>query len=510
MSATNLKFPFLNSMSRFARRSLAITLLPAGSWGIYQMFGENGLIAIAVALPLLWALFGGFEQTETLDDVSKEDQQIAQADQLENRINDMLFAAAPDARLALFCLELDSAADVTRRLGEAGLNSIQDRLQMRYASCLRNRDIVFRSGPLHWTIVATPSSKLNLEVAIAQANRLQNIADEPLFVDEDRLYLSSSVGFTVAQKPFKGAHVLLSQAQSALSEAILNGPNSIRAFTPSKANKFAKAPSFHLQDLNGDIDTSLIAWFQPQISTDTGEITGFEALARWQDNNGHIHSPATVLPVLEQHGLMERLTDLTLTQSLKALHTWDAHDLKIDTIGVNFSQTDLENPKLYEKIAWDLDRFEIEPNRLCVEVLESVIAGDADDVIVRNVTRLAEIGCQIDLDDFGTGHSSISTLRRLPVHRLKIDRSFVAKADLDSEQQKMVATILMMAERLDLACLAEGVETLGEQSILAQLGCRYVQGYGIAKPMPLDQTLDWIEGFQDRQLIAPEIGRKTS
>ena len=74
----------------------------------------------------------------------------------------------------------------------------------------------------------------------------------------------------------------------------------------------------------------------------------------------------------------------------------------------------------------------------------------------------------------------------------------------------MVATILMMAERLDLACLAEGVETLGEQSILAQLGCRYVQGYGIAKPMPLDQTLDWIEGFQDRQLIAPEIGRKTS
>ncbi|WP_420541315.1 hypothetical protein, partial [Planktotalea frisia] len=86
MSATNLKFPFLNSMSRFARRSLAITLLPAGSWAIYQMFGENGLIAIAVALPLLWALFGGFEQTETLDDVSKENQQIAQADQLENRI----------------------------------------------------------------------------------------------------------------------------------------------------------------------------------------------------------------------------------------------------------------------------------------------------------------------------------------------------------------------------------------------------------------------------------------
>ncbi len=90
-----------------------------------------------------------------------------------------------------------------------------------------------------------------------------------------------------------------------------------------------------------------------------------------------------------------------------------------------------------------------------------MVAGEADDIIVRNVTRLAELGCQIDLDDFGTGHSSISTLRRLPVHRLKIDRSFVAKADLDSEQQKMVATILMMAERLDLACLVEGGRNTG-------------------------------------------------
>lgn len=399
---------------------------------------------------------------------------------------------------------------MTRRLGEAGLQNIQDRLQASYASCLRSRDIVVRKGPLHWTVVTTPSAKINLEVAIAQATRLQDIADEPLFVDDDRLYLGSSIGFTIAQKPFKGAHVLLLQAQSALTEAVLNGPNSIRAFTPSKASKFAQMQTFHLQNLNGDIDTSLIAWFQPQISTDTGQITGFEALARWQDNAGQIHSPATVLPVLQQHGLMERLRDIILMQSLKALQTWDAHDLNIETIGVNFSQTDLANPMLYEKAAWDLDRFEIEPHRLCVEVLESVVAGEADDIIVRNVTRLAEWGCQIDLDDFGTCHSSISTLRRLPVHRLKIDRSFVAKADLDSEQQKMVATILMMAERLDLACLAEGIETLGEQSILAQLGCRYVQGYGIAKPMPLDETLDWIASFQDRQLITPEIGRKRS
>jgi len=381
---------------------------------------------------------------------------------------------------------------------------------MRYASCLRSRDIVFRSGPLHWTIVIEPSPKLNLDVVIAQAKRLQAVAEEPLFINDDRLYVSSSLGFSLTQSPFKSAHVLLSQCQNALSDAALNGPGAMRTFSPASHRSEMPEPALQLKDLDGDINTSLSAWFQPQISTDTGQIAGFEALARWHDASGHMHAPATILPILRQHGMMERLTEIILMQSLQALSKWDQNGLGIDTVGVNFSETDLANPKLYEKIAWDLDRFDIEPSRLCIEVLESVIAGDANDLVVRNVSRLSELGCRIDLDDFGTGHSSISTLRQLPVNRLKIDRSFVTKADVDSEQQRMIATILMMAERLDLTCLAEGVETLGEQSILGQLGCRYVQGFGIAKPMPFDLTVDWIEKFQDRRVITPEIGRKTS
>ena len=254
----------------------------------------------------------------------------------------------------------------------------------------------------------------------------------------------------------------------------------------------------------------MAAWFQPQLSTGTGNICGFEALARWRNTDGVWLSPATFMPVLEKSGQMEHLTTIMLAQGLNALAKWDQAGFKVDSIGINFSECDLTNPRLCEKVAWELDRYAIAPERLSIEVLESVIAGDADDVIVRNVTRLSNLGYQIDLDDFGTGHASISTLRRLPVSRLKIDRSFVSKADLDNEQQKMVATILIMAERLNLSCLAEGVETLGEHAILAQLGFRYVQDFGIAKPMPLEQTLDWIKNYQAKQSPTPEIGRKTS
>ena len=132
-----------------------------------------------------------------------------------------------------------------------------------------------------------------------------------------------------------------------------------------------------------------------------------------------------------------------------------------------------------------------------------------DDVIARNVAGLAALGCRIELDDFGTGHASITSIRRFDVSRIKIDRSFVAKADKDPKQQKLVSAILTMAERLELDTLAEGVETAGEHALLAQLGCGHVQGFGIARPMPLEHTLDWIAEHEKKIRQTPTIGRRT-
>ena len=210
---------------------------------------------------------------------------------------------------------------MTLRMSRADLaprsfTRVQNRLQLRYANCLRSKDVVFQSGPLHWTIASTPGKNLTLEVAIKQADRFQAVLDDPLFFEDDRFYLTSCTGFTLAQKPFKSAHTLLPQSHSALAEAVLNGPDSVRAFGSTTRRKPPQKASPNLADLNGDIDTNLFAWFQPQISTDTGHIGGFEALARWRDNAGNSLSPATILPALENAGQMERLTDSILTQSL--------------------------------------------------------------------------------------------------------------------------------------------------------------------------------------------------
>ena len=212
---------------------------------------------------------------------------------------------------------------------------------------------------------------------------------------------------------------------------------------------------------------------------------------------------------LASTAVVSMLLGLSREQSLAALSTWDRAGHDVDRVAVNLSAAELRDPSLPNRLAWEIDRHDLTPDRLTVEVLESVISDAPDDIISRNIAALAELGCGIDLDDFGTGHASITSIRRFAVSRIKIDRSFVSRLDTDREQQRMVAAILTMCERLELGAVAEGVETPGEHTILAQLGCGHVQGFGIARPMPFDETLAWLDRHRASLTAPPDVCRRT-
>jgi EAL domain-containing protein (putative c-di-GMP-specific phosphodiesterase class I) len=197
-----------------------------------------------------------------------------------------------------------------------------------------------------------------------------------------------------------------------------------------------------------------------------------------------------------------------LFQALSALARWDEAGLKVPSVAINASLANLRDPRLPDRIRWELDRFGLAPDRLGIEVLETVIAATDNDIVVANIAALSRLGCGIDLDDFGTGHASITSIRRFAVRRIKIDRSFVLRVDEDREQQKMMSAILSMAEQLGIEALAEGVETAAVHAMLAQLGCRHVQGFGIARPMPLDEASAWIARHQARPARLPRIGQR--
>jgi diguanylate cyclase len=195
-------------------------------------------------------------------------------------------------------------------------------------------------------------------------------------------------------------------------------------------------------------------------------------------------APAAFLPAIEGSDLMDLLgPDHADPGAVRRWPTGPPGPAGAGGGGQLLGQ-ELRDPQLPDRLRWTLDRFHLAPGRLTVEVLESVVAGDGDEIIASNISRIAAMGCGVDLDDFGTGNASITAIRRFAVNRLKIDRSFVREVEQNRDQQKLVTAILSLAERLGLATLAEGVETPACHALLAQLGCGHVQGYVIAKPMP--------------------------
>ena len=489
-----------------------LAFLPAATLAAYWLGGELALLGLALALPLAFALGGAFTAgpgkiTLPRDSVTG----LLLRDGFDDII-DQVFALTDTSgrHSAAFTLELDDYKHLITLHGQAAADEVMRRTGERIVSVLRANDSIARYGDCRFAVCLMPVRQLDLELCIQLASRLQSAVEEPVSLDGTALYLTCSVGFCLRSRAAgKSGTTWLQAATSALTEAQAHGPSSIRAYSADMQRREKTRHNLREEAANALNSGQIQPWYQPQISTDTGKVTGFEALARWTHPVRGMISPEEFLPVMEETGLLERLAEVMMYHALTALKAWDSAGVTVPQVGVNFSGPELANPHLIDKVKWELDRFELTPDRLAIEILETVVANAPDDTITRNINGLGDLGCQIDLDDFGTGHASISSIRRFSISRIKIDRSFVMKADRDPEQQRMISAILTMAERLNFETLAEGVESVGEHALLAQLGCDHVQGFGIARPMPFDQTLDWITAHEAKLADPPRIRGKT-
>lgn len=492
-------------------RPAALACLPALSLATYLIGGEMALVVTAVAMPILYLLMVGSGQAAAAGSQTLNNGLTDNA-AFEESVAERFKATREGSRSsAIFEIEIDDAAEFADRFGQAATDTMVTRVGERVFSALREGDAVAQTGDHRFTACLKPVQQLDLELCIQLAGRLQAAVEEPISIDGTSVYLTSSVGFcqhthVTNQSP----RAWTEAARTALREAQAHGPNAIRAYSSEMKQRTETRAELRQEVANALESGQIRPWFQPQISTDTGLVTGFEALARWDHPERGMISPADFLPAIEQADMLERLAEVMMHHAFAAVKAWDEAGVNVPQVGVNFAGPELKNPRLVEKVKWELDRFDLTSERLAVEVLETVVARAPDDIITRNINALGELGCRIDLDDFGTGHASIASIRRFSVSRIKIDRSFVIKADRDPDQQRMISAILTMAERLGVETLAEGVETVGEHALLAQLGCDHVQGFGIAKPMPLEDTFDWIAQHTSKLQDVPRIlGNRT-
>ncbi|ABG31093.1 GGDEF domain-containing protein [Roseobacter denitrificans] len=489
----------------FSPQSLAF--LPAFCLGLYWYGGETALMITALVFPVFF-LVARAKLAETVT-TSRQDSVLGVMQ--PDGFQDIVAARFREARAGglistVFQIEIDDHTSLVERHGQRAAEVISTTSADRIAAVLRDRDAVTHLDTFKYAVCLEPVRQMDLELCIQLAGRIQAALEEPIALDATAVCITSSVGFCQQTKVLsRSGEAWLAAAGHALREAHLNGPGAIRAYSEKMQQKSEIRAELREEVAQALEKGQIKPWFQPQISTDTGLVTGFEALARWNHPKRGMVPPGAFLTAIEQAGMLEKLAEVMIFHAFTALKAWDSAGVCVPQVGVNFAGPELSNPKLVDKIIWELDRFDLAPERLAVEVLETVVANSPDDTITRNINGLSKLGCRIDLDDFGTGHASISSIRRFSVSRIKIDRSFVIKADRDPEQQRMISAILTMAERLEVETLAEGVESVGEHALLAQLGCDHVQGFGIGKPMPFDQTLDWIASHNAKLQATPQI-----
>lgn len=466
-----------------------LAFLPALCLAAYWGGGEVLLVICALGVPLFYAFYGGFSRT--IAPVLEEPAEPP----LKTVAKDFMIAAQHHGQTAgCFQLSISGLEEVTHQLGDEAAREATTLIKDRLKSTLRESDHVYQTGDTRFVVLIAPNFRLKLDSLLELGKRLRDCVEEPFAISGTTRYLTTALGIAPSTSLGRNPEVdrWLDASALALSEAKSNGPSSVRVWSEKLARQNQSRRDMR-EDLVEALDKGQIqAHFQPQVSMANNLVTGMEALARWEHPTKGTIPPKMFLRALEDSGQMEQLGLSILAQALAALRRWDDAGFDVPTVSVNFSAVELRNPSLPEHIRWELQRLGLPAHRLSIEVLESVIFDGVDDVMRKTITELADMGCRVELDDFGTGHASITTLQTLPIHRVKIDQSFVKGAETAADKKRMLSAMLGLIAELELDSLAEGVETLTEHGVLKELGCKHAQGFLFAKPMPADETHEWL------------------
>ena len=389
---------------------------------------------------------------------------------------------------SVLMLDIDRFKHVNDVLGHAFgdrlLGSIATRLQ---TGVLREGDTLARLGGDKF-VVCLPRS--GVDAAMKLAERLCDLLQQPITLDEHTVDVSAGIGIASYPAHANSVDLLLGRAELAMYAAKARQSGVI--VYDAGLDSSSEASLSLLSELRTAIDADQLRLFlQPKIALGTGDTCGAEALVRWQHPRRGLLGPAEFIPFAEQTGFIREITGWMVEKS--AVQCGRLRDRGIDLkIAVNLSTKDLMDLRLAEKLERTLARSGLEPSSLCLEITESAMMDDPQRALA-TLQRLDAMGHKLSIDDFGTGYSSLAYLKTLPLHQLKIDRSFVMGMETDRADLKIVRSTIDLAHNLGYSVVAEGVETAQTWAILRALKCDEAQGYFMAKPMFEDDFAAWLD-----------------
>lgn len=402
------------------------------------------------------------------------------------------------AQGALLFIDLDNFKDLNDTLGHDMGDQLLSQVAARLVGCVRETDTVSRFGGDEF-VVMLENLSVDLEQAAAQAevvaDKLLLSLNQPFELDGAQHYSTPSIGITLFGEERLTVDELLKRADLAMYQAKAAGRNTQRFFDPDMQAAVNARSNLEADLRQGLAREEILVHYQPVVDQD-GKLVGAEALARWRHPQRGMISPADFIPLAEQTGLILPLGQTVLHTACSQLVAWAKNPATAHlTLSVNVSARQFRQPGFAAQVLGTLKACKADPRKLKLELTESLLLGDIEDTIER-MEQLKKEGVGFALDDFGTGYSSLSYLKRLPLDQVKIDQSFVRDVLNDPNDAAIVRTILALAKSLDLAVVAEGVETAGQLGFLRLHGCEGFQGYLFGRPVPIEEMDAFI--FPDR------------
>lgn len=428
---------------------------------------------------------------------------MANYDSLTNLPNRILFhdrlhhalehAHRKNSKVGLLFIDLDRFKIINDSLGHQIGDQLLIQTAKRIRNCIREGDTVARLGGDEFTIIN--EDILNTEESVHVAHRINAEIRKPFLINNQELFISTSIGITFSPDDATQVDELIKHADSAMYNAKDHGGDTYRLFTQELSHSANQRMLFENRLRQALDNNEFELYFQPRIDLNSFRITSMETLLRWRDDNGFICPPDEFIPILEDTGMILNVGAWAMRQACLQYQKWEKAGLPEFKIAINLSARQIKDKNFISTIQQLLAEDILPASQIEFEITESLLVEDIATTI-QLLNELHTLGFSIAIDDFGTGYSSLSYLKNFPIDTLKIDKSFVENCVVNENDLAIIETIIAIANSLNMSITVEGVESEEQLELLKNRGCHEVQGYLFAKPMPADETTNWISSHQ--------------
>lgn len=411
----------------------------------------------------------------------------------------VVLAKRSGTMISVMMLNVDHFKDVNASLGQSAGDDILCAIARRLEACTRKTDVVARLGGDEFAIIGT--SNKTADETVLMAKRFLRTVGKPIECNNKVVNIGASIGISILSNDTDGTDQIVRSAELALSRAKQEGRNNYHLYDSSLHLELQARAALE-RDIRSAMEAKEFAFhYQPQIDLKTKKVIGIEALMRWHHPERGWVPPDQFIPIAEATRLIMPLTETLLPDACWEIRKFQALGFDKLTVAINLSPLHFKTDGFLNFVSDTLASTGVDPECLEFEITEGIIMQDSDKVI-ETLTSLNQLGIKLSIDDFGTGYSSLSYLKKFPVDKLKIDKSFIRDVPHDKGAVAIVEAVIKLGHSFDLKVIAEGVETREQLDFLEARGCDEVQGYYYSKALPSDDLALWLE---DRFIIEPSF-----